>query len=191
MQLILLSGGVDSALLLWRRPKARALFVDYGQPSAAQELAAARRLCALANDSGRDIGQLVTASVTLLGLDDMSAPTGQSGARVVYGRNLALIAIGANVARALGCDAVAIGAHQGDARDYADCRPGFIFRADRAASYGCEVGVQAPLISLSKREILREAGRLGVPLGECWSCYTPRDGRPCETCNSCKERAGL
>lgn len=185
MNLVLLSGGVDSALVLWRQSKAHALFVDYGHPARSEEWAAVRRLC---DAHG---GAIAHRAAVSLQIGAMGAPPGAKGPRVVHGRNLVLIAIAANYAAGLGCRAVLLGAHGDDGPDYPDCRPGFIFRADKAAAFGCGVLVKAPLQGMPKRQIAREARALGVPLGLCWSCYTPVNGAPCGTCNACEARRGL
>jgi len=179
-QLVLLSGGLDSAVMLWRASAPVGLFINYGQPAALQESGAARAL-AMARGCGLEF------AIVSLRLGDMSAPEGEEGPRVVPGRNLALLSIAANYASAVGADEVWIGAHHDDSQDYPDCRPGFMHRANTATQMGCGVTVKAPLLDSRKAHILHEAHSLGVPVALCWSCYTPTaDGRKCKTCNSCR-----
>lgn len=180
--LVLLSGGVDSALLLWRASEPAAIFINYGQPSALQESAAAR---AISEARGCEL----VFAVASLDLGGMSAPEGEDGPRVVHGRNMVLLSMAANHAAARGIGEVLIGAHYDDHADYPDCRPGFLMRASAALVAGCGVKVRYPLHDARKANIMHEARALGVPLGLCWSCYTPTmEGDPCGTCNSCKAR---
>ena len=179
--LVLLSGGVDSAVVYRQTSNALALFVDYNQPAAEQEYRAAR-------DLTWGCGNLIEARVKIP-LGDMVDPVGQAGPLVVPGRNAVLISLGISYAMAKGCQEVLLGAHHDDRTDYPDCRPSFVTAANMmAAAYG--VTVRAPLMGLSKASILKEAARLGIDTSRCWSCYTPdRNGNDCGTCNSCRAAA--
>ena len=178
MVVVLLSGGLDSSLLMRREPSAVAVFVDYGQPAAAQELRAAIRVCALG-------GSKLVQVKCELAIGAMADSTGAPGPRVVGGRNAALLAIGVNVATQHGCDAVWIGAHMGDADNYPDCRPVFLAGLDRLFRQAYGVGVAAPLLTANRAAIRAEAAHYKLG-GLTWSCYAPADdGQPCGTCNSC------
>ena len=176
---VLLSGGLDSAVCLWRAAAPVAVFVDYGHPSADKEREAARALSVAR-------GCFLYECTITLQIGTMADPTGKPGPRVIGGRNLATISLAVNVAVQTGATVVWLGAHAGDADDYPDCRAGFIAPLDRLcrATYG--VGVAAPLIMTSRSNLAAEA-RMRVPVHLCWSCYTPRDGEPCGSCNSCRQ----
>ena len=90
-----------------------------------------------------------------------------------------------------------IGANSIDYSGYPDCRPEFLDaferlarKATRAGVCGRSIAVHAPLLQLSKAEIVREAIRLGVDPALTLSCYDPAaDGRPCGRCDACALRA--
>ena len=80
---------------------------------------------------------------------------------------------------------MAIGCNAADAADFPDCRGGFLELLDEAMQTSCGLRVIAPLVKLSKREVVTRAAELGIDPGETWSCY--RDGvKPCGECLSCK-----
>jgi 7-cyano-7-deazaguanine synthase len=171
---------VDSATILWSVSEPLGIFAHYGQPSARQEHDAA---AALAEVRGCPLVVVVAS----LDLGEMSAPSGAPGLRVVHGRNLALIGLAVNAAAARGLTSIAIGAHAGDA-DYPDCRPEFVDALSRLSLAAYGVQVDAPLLAMSRSDVVDRARQLGVPIDLCWSCYAPdQDGRPCGTCNSCRQ----
>lgn len=178
--LVLLSGGVDSALLLWQAQKPAALFVDWCQPASHQERAACM---ALAKARGCS---LYGASADLC-IGAMGAESGEPGPRVVPARNLALIASAVNLAATLGIARVEVGAQASDAAAYPDCRTSFFEPIRRVVSAAYGVEVVAPMVTTPRADVVRIARAIGVPLGLCWSCYSPLDGRPCKTCNSCRQ----
>lgn len=178
--LILFSGGIDSTALLWReRARVRhALFVDYGQPAAAAEAAAASRIASRLE---------VPLERRALELD---APMDR-GPSVVPGRNACLLTLGLHVSLRTGCTRVVYGAMVEDHATYADCRPEFVEAAARLmALEGLEL--EAPNLNLSKAELVAQCQRAGLLELTC-SCYVPRaDGAPCHACVSCLQarRAG-
>lgn len=192
LTVVLLSGGVDSAVAAATLREAgrrlHLLFVDYGQPAARQEERAARRLAE---------GLQVPLSVLRcpLPLGRMGDPPGAPGPRVVPGRNLALVALGASHALRVGASAVALGVIADDAWAYPDCRPGFLRDTSRLLIKTYGIRLEAPLRAWPKTRVLIEAEALGIPLAGCWSCYTPlpgddgeTEGRACGTCNGCRAR---
>jgi len=174
--LVLLSGGMDSSVLMKRAHKIKRrivpLFIDYGQPHHDQEKGAANGLC------------------EALGLDLREVEMGlfgglvRGGSPVVPGRNLALIALAVNRAVAEGCSEVQIGCCAADAATFADCQRHFIASINNAAS-AYDVQVTAPLTHTTKREIRDELGRM---FGGTWSCYHPVNSQPCGECGACKAR---
>lgn len=177
--LILLSGGMDSSLLLKRAHKAKRrivpLFVDYGQPHHDAEKGAALGLCHAMGLHLREV------DVGLFG------GLSRGGSPVVPGRNLALIAIAANRAVAEGCSEVQIGCCAVDAVTFKDCTPQFIKHA-AAACAAAHITLAAPLLHTTKREIRDELGRM---FAQTWSCYHPNDGNACGQCGACKARGIL
>jgi len=178
--LVLWSGGVDSTVLLKealdRGRLAMALHVNYGQPAAGAEAKACRQLGNSWEVPWRRI------LVDLEG--SMAEGVGAAGPRVLAGRNQVLISHAVNIAAARGIDEVWLGAHHGDTADYPDCRPEFIGAMDELAkAWG--VRVAAPLMDLTRSQVIARASAALVPLNKCWSCYQPRGIEPCGTCNSC------
>ena len=162
---ILLSGGYDSALIAATHNCDFALWVDYGQQSRQQELLAARTLA-------RQLG---------IELRTVHAPLQMSGDRVsdpvVPARNAVLLSLAANMTEA--GDTILIGCNANDHDLFPDCRPDFL----RAMGAALSRQVVAPLMYVSKKQILKQLGDLGV---DCWTCYLPRDGAPCGHCVACR-----
>lgn len=180
----LLSGGVDSAVAATCQTVDECLFVDYGQPALRRESAAVDEL------AGRMLVPVRRVVVRGMNLGDMAT---QKGASVVPHRNAVLVSIAAN----LGATKVVVGWCADDQLDYADCTDVFRERMERALNprsgdlagqpLGGTVRIAAPLIDVSKPEVVRRARQLGV-LDICWSCYYG-GGEPCGECASCLARA--
>jgi 7-cyano-7-deazaguanine synthase len=100
-------------------------------------------------------------------------------------------------AEATGADAVVIGVNALDYSGYPDCRPEFLRAFERLAALATKAGVEgrrlrilAPLLELSKADIIRRGLALGVDYGLTVSCYDPiPGGHPCGRCDSCRLRA--
>lgn len=167
MNLILLSGGMDSALCLARYGAELSIGFDYGQPHAI-ELRYAKRI---ADHFHVQFESIELQKMPLI--DDV----------VFAGRNAVMLSTAASIAQSRGIDTVVIGCNSGDAHRFPDCRPEFIASIGAALSvYG--VSVSAPLIGTTKAQIVSEARAIGLP--ETWTCYEPTsDGRPCGVCLSC------
>jgi 7-cyano-7-deazaguanine synthase len=94
-------------------------------------------------------------------------------------------------------EAIVLGVNAVDYSGYPDCRPEYLEAFGRLARLATKVGVEgrpieilAPLVSLTKAEIVRLGLELGVDFGLTTSCYDPApDGRPCGACDSCRLRA--
>jgi 7-cyano-7-deazaguanine synthase len=113
----------------------------------------------------------------------------------VPARNLVFLSIATSVAEARDLDRIHIGVNALDYSGYPDCRPEFIDGFRNAARLGTRRGVSgrpievvAPLIGMTKAEIVRLGLDVDAPLGLTWSCYRGLD-RPCGTCDSCTLRA--
>ena len=202
---VLLSGGLDSATTL---AVARdqgclcyALSIDYGQRHRA-ELAAARRV---AESLGVAQHQVIALDLTAIGgsalTDSGIAVPEQPGEGIpvtyVPARNTIFLALALAWAEVLGAWDLFIGVNAVDYSGYPDCRPEYIEAFQRLSQLGTRAGVQggafqvhAPLIELSKADIIRLGMRLGVDYGVTVSCYAADDsGRACGRCDSCRLRA--
>jgi 7-cyano-7-deazaguanine synthase len=206
---VLLSGGLDSATCLAIANAAGfdayALSVEYGQRHAA-ELAAAQRVAkALGAVAHRvahvDLGQFGGSALTDPAL---AVPTDgvDGGIPITYvpARNTIMLSIAMAWAEVLGAQDIYVGVNAVDYSGYPDCRPAFIEAFERMANLATKAGVEgqrlhihAPLIDLSKADIVQRGTALGVDYGLTVSCYQADDGgRACGLCDACRlRRAGF
>ncbi len=207
---LLLSGGLDSATTLaiarQRGFEVHALTVHYGQLHA-REIDAAR---AVARALGAAAHQVVEIDLRFVGgsaLTDPGIPVPRDrtaeeiggGIPVTYvpARNTILLSLGLAWAEALEARHLFIGVNAVDYSGYPDCRPEFLEAFGRMAALATRAGVEgrateihAPLMHLSKAEIVRRAMELGVDPGLTFSCYSPTaEGRSCGACDACRLRA--
>ena len=205
---VLLSGGLDSATTLAIARAAghacHALSFDYGQRHRV-ELEAARRVATALGAVEHRIVKIDTAWIGGSALTDVAiavpeAPTAAIPVTYVPARNTAFLALALGWAEVLGARDIWIGVNAVDYSGYPDCRPEFIAAfevlanlATRAGVEGGHFRVRAPLIELSKAEIVRRGAALGVDYGLTLSCYQPdAAGRACGRCDSCRlRRAGF
>jgi 7-cyano-7-deazaguanine synthase len=202
----LLSGGLDSAVCLaWARREGFACYAlsfDYGQRHRIELEAAARVAAALGAERhmvariGLDAfgGSALTAA--------MPVPKGRSGEEMSTGipvtyvpaRNTIFLSNALAWAEVLESADLVIGVNALDYSGYPDCRPEYIAAFEHMANLATRAGVEgrtrvrihAPLLHLTKAEIVRLGAALGVPFGLTHSCYDPApDGRPCGVCDAC------
>jgi 7-cyano-7-deazaguanine synthase len=202
---ILLSGGLDSATVLAIAREqgydCHALSLDYGQRHNA-ELAAARRIAAAAGVREHKIIRLGLDTIGGSALTDAGIavpvrPGGGIPVTYVPARNTVFLSLALGWAEVLGAWDLFIGVNAVDYSGYPDCRPEFIAAfeslarlATRGGVEGGEFHIQAPLIRLSKAEIIREGMRLGVDYSLTVSCYSAdAEGRACGICDACRLRA--
>lgn len=204
---VLVSGGLDSATVLAVARaegfETYALSFRYGQRHAV-ELAAARRV---ADALGAARHVVVDVDLRMFGgsalTDDGIAVPHHDAAQpqpadipVTYvpARNTIFLSFGLAWAETLGAADVFIGANAVDYSGYPDCRPEYIAAFERMANLATKAAVQgeltmrirAPLIDLTKAQIIRRGLELGVDYGLTHSCYDPgEDGKACGTCDSC------
>ena len=206
--IVLLSGGLDSATALAIARTAghacHALSFDYGQRHRI-ELEAARRVAAALGAVEHRIMKIDTAGIGGSALTDLSiavpeAPTAGIPVTYVPARNTVFLALALGWAEVLGARDIWIGVNAVDYSGYPDCRPEFIAAFEALANLATRAGVEgehfrvrAPLIELSKAEIVRRGVALGVDYGLTSSCYQPDPaGRACGRCDSCRlRRAGF
>jgi 7-cyano-7-deazaguanine synthase len=202
----LLSGGLDSTTCLaWARHEGfdcYCLSFDYGQRHRVEIEAARRVAVALGAEQHRiasiDLrmfgGSALTADIDV----PKHGPAGK-GIPITYvpARNTVFLSFALAWAEVLEASDIVIGVNAVDYSGYPDCRPEFIAAYERMANLATKSGVEgrthikihAPLIRLSKAEIVRMAVALGADLSLTHSCYDPDElGRPCGACDSCMLR---
>ncbi len=203
--IVLLSGGMDSATLLWlaKRNFERVWTVsfDYGQRHRV-ELKYAKELAQLAGVEDHIIVELpVYRSIKGSALIDESVevprgeyPQNEPPITTVPMRNLNFLAIASAFADSLEVENIGIGVHALDT-PYPDCRPEFITAAEAAINAGStltarkkvRLHVWAPFLGMTKREIALLGKGLGVPFEKTYSCYRGTEP-PCGECPTCIQR---
>jgi 7-cyano-7-deazaguanine synthase len=202
----LLSGGLDSStcLALARRQgyECYALSFDYGQRHRVELEAAARvaqALGAIRHVVARiDLRQIGHSALT----DDLAVPKGRSAQDMSHGipntyvpaRNTIFLSFALAWAEVLEAPDIFIGVNALDYSGYPDCRPEYVEAFESMANLATKAGVEGrlririhtPLIRLSKADIVKLGGELGLDFGLTRSCYDPdAKGRPCGQCDSC------
>ncbi|MEW8014053.1 MAG: 7-cyano-7-deazaguanine synthase QueC [Candidatus Sedimenticola endophacoides] len=202
---VLLSGGLDSVTVLALAREqgfsCHALSMQYGQRHGV-ELEAARRVAAAQGVVEHLIAPLALDAFGGSALTDrrIQVPEQASeGIPVTYvpARNTIFLALALGWAEALGARDLFVGVNAVDYSGYPDCRPAFIEAFERLANLATKAGVEgdrfrvhAPLIDMSKAQIIREGVRLGVDYSLTISCYqADTRGRACGVCDSCRLRA--
>lgn len=210
--MLLLSGGLDSATVaaIAREEgfEVYALSVDYGQRHRF-ELAAASRVAAAAGVAEHrtvrvDLASLGGSALT----DEIDVPRGRSDDQIADGipvtyvpaRNTVMLSIALGYAEVVGASDLFLGVNAVDYSGYPDCRPEFVEQFARLANLATRAGVEAasgaagarplrvhaPLIKLTKAEIIRRGLALGVDYGLTHTCYSPdAAGVACGECDAC------
>jgi len=202
--IVLLSGGLDSAttLAIARAEgfECHALSFDYGQRHAV-ELEAAKRIAASLGAVEHRVMKIGLGGIggSALTDDSIPVPTERSrGIPITYvpARNTVFLSLALAWAEVLGARDLFLGVNAIDYSGYPDCRPEFIGAFEQLAQLATRAGVEgsrfrvhAPLIQLSKADIVRRATQLGIDLSQTVSCYQPdAQGRACGRCDSCRLR---
>lgn len=207
---VLLSGGLDSATAAaWAQREGyslAALTLDYGQRHRV-EIDAARRIAANLGITDHIVLPIDLTAFGGSALTDsnIAVPKGRSttamadGIPVTYvpARNTVFLSLALAMAETRGAEAIVVGVNAIDYSGYPDCRPEYLdaFRtlarlATKAGVSGRPLELLAPLVSLTKAEIIRLGLDLGIDYGLTTSCYDPDPaGRPCGECDSCRLRA--
>ncbi len=201
---ILVSGGLDSATVLAVAREqgytCYALSFDYGQRHRIELEAAARVAKALGAEhhiATLDIGWMGGSALTDTNIPIPEAPSTGIPVTYVPARNTIFLSIALGWAEVLGAHDIFIGANAVDYSGYPDCRPAFLQAFESLANLATRDGVEgegfrirAPLIDLSKADIIRLGVRHGVDYAITLSCYNPDpEARACGVCDSCRLRA--
>lgn len=207
--IVLLSGGLDSATVFAMAREqgyvCHCLSMDYGQRHRA-ELVAAARIAKVQGAAGHRVVKIDLAGFGGSALTDanIAVPVGglAPGIPVTYvpARNTILLSFALANAEVTGANDIFFGANAVDYSGYPDCRPDYVKSfetmanlATRSAVEGQRLTIHAPIIALSKAEIIRKGMALGVNYALTVSCYQATDeGLACGACDACRlRRAGF
>ena len=203
---VLLSGGLDSATVL-AMAKARGfdcytIGFDYGQKHNS-ELKAAFRIADAFSDHPHKVIRLDLGSIggSALTSDDIDVPVegvANTGIPVTYvpARNTVFLSIALGYGEVIGARHLFIGANAVDYSGYPDCRPAFIEQFERLANVATAAvdggdcwSVEAPLMTMSKSDIVSTGSSLGIDYGLTVSCYqADENGAACGACDACRLR---
>lgn len=206
---VLLSGGMDSATTLAEAIRegyeSHALTVRYGQRHAI-EIERARRLAETLGAASHRVVEVDLRFVGGSALTDPSidvpktprdtAAVGDIPITYVPARNTVLLSLALAWAEVLGARDLFVGVNAVDYSGYPDCRPEYFEAMSRALfqgsklgkQYGVSIGIETPVLRMTKAEIVKLGIELGAPLEHTWSCYEGSDA-PCGSCDSCLLRA--
>jgi 7-cyano-7-deazaguanine synthase len=206
---ILLSGGLDSATVLAIAQAAGfdcyALAIDYGQRHR-HELESSRRVAKVLGavdrvvvpvDLSRFGGSALTADIEVPKDRDEATMGSEIPITYVPARNTVFLSLALGYAEVIGAADIFIGVNAVDYSGYPDCRPEFIAKFQELANLATKAGVEgtsqftihAPLIDLTKAEIIRRGTELGVDYSLTHSCYDPnKAGISCGRCDACQLR---
>jgi len=203
---VLLSGGLDSTTtLVWAKSRGYEIFalsVDYGQRHRVE----LERAVLVAHKYGVTDHRTVRLDLRAIGgsalTADIAVPTDRSDAEMGHGvpityvpaRNTILLGVALGYAETVGAFDIFIGANVLDYSGYPDCRPAFLTAFETLANLATKAGIEgsgrfvvhAPLIQMTKAEIIRTGLELGIDYADTLSCYAPDDrGHSCGHCDSC------
>jgi 7-cyano-7-deazaguanine synthase len=205
LALVLFSGGIDStttfAIAIHSGFQPIALSFDYGQRHRL-ELEKGKRVLEQFSNTPQitlaiDLTQIGGSALTSdIEVPKLRAIEGEIPPTYVPGRNLIFLSLAAAVSEVHGISDIFFGANILDYSGYPDCRPEFIESLERTINLGTKAGsekksfrIHAPLLRMTKSEIIRKGIELGVDYTHTHSCYDPTpEGESCGTCDSCQLR---
>lgn len=202
---VLTSGGIDStvtvALAMADGYECHCLILNYGQRHGV-EISRAQQVTASLNTASSLVLDVDLRAISRSALTtSIPVPKGNTVAHIgqdipptyVPGRNTIFLSLALAWAESLGATAIFFGANVLDYAGYPDCRPEFLTAFNELARLGTKRGIEgspitvhAPLLQLTKAEIILKGIELKVPFGLTHSCYDPSpQGKPCRECDSC------
>ena len=201
---VLLSGGLDSVTALAIAKEqgftCYTLSFDYGQRHSTELLAAEKLSKSMAAVEHKIIPiDLRAIGGSALTDNDIAVPEDhQAGIPITYvpARNTVFLSIALAWAEVLQAQAIFVGVNAVDYSGYPDCRPEYINAFEQLANLATKAGVegkklsiQAPLIEMTKAEIIQHGSKLGIDYSQTVSCYqADKEGRACGRCDSCRFR---
>ena len=204
---LLLSGGLDSytagAMARADGYELYALTVRYGQVHV-REIAASREVArdlGVAKHIELDVNLAAFGGSALVGSSEIPKGRELDGADIpstyVPARNTIFLSLALGWAEVVRARAIVLGVNALDYSGYPDCRPEYLAAFEKMAALATKAGVEgqplkilAPLLQMSKAEIIRKGQALGLRYGFTHSCYDPDpSGQPCGACDSCRLRA--
>ena len=205
---VLLSGGIDSATVAAMAKRdgyqLHALSFHYGQRHE-RELQSAGKIAAFLHAKTHKVIRFDLRAIGGSALtDEISVPKGRSDTDISSGipatyvpaRNTIFLSFALALAERLESQDIFFGANQLDYSGYPDCREEYLRAFENMANLATKAGVEgksqvrirAPLLQMTKAEIIKTGLKLGLDYGMTWSCYDPLDGRACGRCDSCQLR---
>ena len=201
---ILVSGGLDSSTVLAMAKQqgfdCYTLSFDYGQRHRSELFAAAKVSEAMQVEAHKvvslDLGTIGGSALTDTNIDVPEYET--SGIPVTYvpARNTVFLSIALGWAEVLGANVIFVGVNAVDYSGYPDCRPDYINAFEQMANLATKAGVEgnkltvhAPLIDMTKGQIIQAGIKIGVDYSVTVSCYqADEQGAACGVCDSCRLR---
>jgi len=206
---VLLSGGMDSAVTLALAKRGGfscyAITFRYGQRHS-KEIEAAKAVATHLGAATHTIVEIDLSSISKSALtSDIEVPKdriidydhNEIPVTYVPARNTIFLSLALGYAETIGAYDIFLGVNAVDFSGYPDCRLDFIKAFENMANLATKIGVEgkrslkihAPLISMTKGEIVRIGRTLGVDFSQTWSCYDPDEsGKPCGRCDACRLR---
>jgi len=196
---VLLSGGMDSSTVLYiakkKYQRCICLIFDYGQRHN-RELESAKKIARFAGCNYKIVKIIFPWKGSSLIDKTEKIPYNKKIGReipstYVPGRNTIFLSYALSFAETIGAKKIFIGANAVDFSGYPDCRPQYYKNFNKLLSVGTKNGdikIETPLLYKTKKEIVKLAVKLGVPLDMTWSCYTGGK-KPCGKCDACILRA--
>jgi 7-cyano-7-deazaguanine synthase len=201
--IVLISGGMDSAvcagLATEQGYEIFGLHINYGQRTEKRELKAFNNICDYYNAKDRlvvDISHLVSIGGSSLTDKNMLVSKANLESKEIPSsyvpfRNANILAIATSWAEVISAGAIFIGAMEEDSSGYPDCRKVFFQAFQDTINTGTkpetQINIETPIIDISKKDIIIQGSKIGVPFHLSWSCYQNEE-EACGECDSCALR---
>lgn len=201
--IVLISGGMDSAVCAGIAKETNyeiyGLHINYGQRTEKRELKAFNDICDYYNAKDRlvvDISHLVAIGGSSLTDKNMLVSKANLESKEIPSsyvpfRNANILAIATSWAEVISAKAIFIGAMEEDSSGYPDCRKVFFQAFQETINTGTkpetQINIETPIIDISKKDIIIQGSKIGVPFHLSWSCYQNEE-EACGECDSCALR---